>query len=35
MLDEPRDWLARAWLPLVPLPPNPLLFVELGVLRTC
>ena len=37
MLDEPRELLARAWLPLMPddAPPNALRFVELGVFRTC
>ena len=37
MLDEPRELLARAWLPLMPAPapPKALLLVELGVLRTC
>ena len=37
MLEEPRELLARAELPLMPLlaPPKPLRFVELGVLRTC
>src|SRR5271166_6360386 len=37
MLEEPRELLARALLPLMPLPapPKALLLVELGVLRTC
>src|SRR5208283_4195881 len=37
MLDAPRELLARAPLPLMPLPapPNAFLFVELGVFRTC
>ena len=37
MLEEPRDWLARAELPLMPedAPPNALRLLELGVLRTC
>ena len=33
-LEEPRDWLARASLPLVPLPPNALRFVPLGLFGT-
>lgn len=37
MLEEPRELLARAELPLMPLPapPKAFLLVELGVLRTC
>src|SRR3974390_3029219 len=33
MLEDPRDWLARAPPPLMPLPPKALLFEALGVLR--
>lgn len=33
MLEDPRELLARAWPPLMPLPPKALRLVELGVLR--